>query len=86
MAAGAVPGLSGKVALVTGAGAKGGNGHAIALALAWAGADLLVSDTDLAGVEQTVREVEALDRRCVHCLADNGRHEGSAVRTLFRTL
>ena len=33
--------LSGRVALVTGGGANGGNGHAIALGLARYGADLL---------------------------------------------
>ena len=39
-------GLEGRVALVTGGGASGGIGHAVALALAHAGADVLVSDID----------------------------------------
>src|SRR5579883_2603724 len=64
--------LSGKVALVTGAGANGGNGHAIALALAEAGARLVVSDIDAAGARETAREIRPLDRPvlAVHC--DNG--------------
>jgi NAD(P)-dependent dehydrogenase (short-subunit alcohol dehydrogenase family) len=57
--------LSGRVALVTGAGANGGNGHAIALGLAACGADVFASDVDLPGAEQTAREVEALGRRAV---------------------
>jgi NAD(P)-dependent dehydrogenase (short-subunit alcohol dehydrogenase family) len=64
--------LSGRVAVVTGAGANGGNGHAIALGLAAHGADLFITDIDEAGLIQTAREVEALGRRCVWCRADNG--------------
>ncbi|HZQ99493.1 MAG TPA: SDR family oxidoreductase [Chloroflexota bacterium] len=76
--------LSGKVALVTGAGANGGNGHAIALALAEHGADLLVSDVDLPGALQTKREVEALGRRCVATSTDNG--DPDQIRGMFATL
>jgi len=65
--------LSGRVALVTGGGANGGNGHAAAVALARYGADLLICDVDVAGAEQTAREVEALGRRCVWCRADVGQ-------------
>src|SRR5512146_277421 len=64
---------SGRVALVTGAGANGGNGHAIAVGLAACGADVLVSDVDLPGAEQTAREVEALGRRAVACRCDVGQ-------------
>lgn len=54
--------LTGKVALVTGAGR--GIGRGVALALAAAGADVAVNDYgDLAGAEQTVREIEQLGRR-----------------------
>jgi SDR family mycofactocin-dependent oxidoreductase len=72
--------LTGKVALVTG-GARG-QGRAHAVALARAGADVVVSDVAeaVAGVEypsatsedlaETVRIVEALDRRCVAVKAD----------------
>ena len=65
--------LTGRVALVTGGGANGGNGHAIALGLARYGADLLVTDVDEAGAEQTAAEVQALGRRCVWVWADSGR-------------
>ncbi|MCC6626348.1 MAG: SDR family oxidoreductase [Chloroflexi bacterium] len=64
--------LAGRVAVVTGAGANGGNGHATALALAGCGADVLVSDIDDAGVEQTVAEVRALGRRGFGCHCDAG--------------
>ena len=64
--------LTGRVALVTGAGANGGNGHAAALALAEHGADLLICDVDAPGAEQTAREVEALGRRCAWLRADVG--------------
>ena len=64
--------LTGRVALVTGGGANGGNGHAIALELARAGADIFVTDRDLPGAEATAREVEALGRRAVPFMCDNG--------------
>ena len=71
--------LSGRVALVTGGGANGGNGHAIALGLARYGADLLVTDADEAGARQTAAEVRALGRRCEWVRADNGRPEEIAA-------
>ncbi len=55
--------LSGRTALVTGGGANGGIGHASALALAEAGADVFVCDKDEAGAQQTAAEVVALGRR-----------------------
>lgn len=73
-------GLDGKVAIITG-GARG-QGRAHAVTLARAGADIVVCDAvtridevdyDLptpADLEQTVREVEALDRRCLALRAD----------------
>jgi NAD(P)-dependent dehydrogenase (short-subunit alcohol dehydrogenase family) len=67
--------LTGRVALVTGGGANGGNGHAIALALAQAGADLFVTDLDEAGAEETAREIRALGRRAVACRCDNAQPE-----------
>jgi NAD(P)-dependent dehydrogenase (short-subunit alcohol dehydrogenase family) len=64
--------LTGRVALVTGAGANGGNGHAIALGLAACGADVFVSDIDDAGWRQTLAEIEALGRRAAGCHCDVG--------------
>ena len=61
--------LTGKVAVVTGAGANGGIGHAIAVGFARNGADVAVSDIDDDGVMQTGEEIEALGRRVLvrHC-------------------
>src|SRR5205823_5837596 len=64
--------LSGRVAIVTGAGANGGNGHATAVAMAQCGADVFVTDVDVAGLEQTVHEVNALGRRAAAIRCDNG--------------
>lgn len=61
--------LSNQVAVVTGAGANGGIGHAIAIGLARHGADVLVADIDDKGAEKTAQEIQALGRRgiAVHC-------------------
>ena len=66
-------GLEGRVALVTGGGANGGIGHAVAVALAHAGADVLVSDIDGTGAAETAREVQALGRRAASVPADLGQ-------------
>jgi NAD(P)-dependent dehydrogenase (short-subunit alcohol dehydrogenase family) len=76
--------LAGRVAVVTGAGANGGNGHATALAMAACGADVLVSDIDDAGVEQTVAEVRALGRRCFGCHCDVG--DADQIDAMFALL
>jgi NAD(P)-dependent dehydrogenase (short-subunit alcohol dehydrogenase family) len=60
--------LSGKVALVTGAGQ--GNGRAIALGLAAAGADVAVNDLRSESVDRVVEEVGALGRRAAGVIAD----------------
>lgn len=65
--------LRGKVALVTGAGANGGLGHAMAVGLAEAGADVAVSDIDAQGAATTGREIEALGRRTAVIICDNAR-------------
>ncbi len=64
--------LSGRVALVTGGGANGGIGRAIAVALARAGADVCIDDLDGEGARGTAREVEALGRRAGAIRCDHG--------------
>jgi len=61
--------LSGKVAVITGAGANGGIGHAIAIGFAQAGADIVVADIDEPGAQATAQEIQALGRKtiAVHC-------------------
>lgn len=67
--------LTGRIAMVTGAGANGGNGHAIALALARCGADVFASDIDEAGAAATAHEIQALGRRSLSQRCDIGRPE-----------
>lgn len=57
--------LTGRVALVTGSGAAGGIGHAIAVAFATYGADVFVVDRDATGAEQTAAEIRELGRKSV---------------------
>ena len=61
--------LSGKVAVVTGSGANGGLGHALAVGFAQHRADVVVSDIDDEGTDVTVQEIEDLGRSTmgVHC-------------------
>ena len=66
-------GLEDRVAIVTGGGANGGIGHAVALALAQAGAHVLVSDVDAEGAAETAREIRRLDRQSLGLRADLGQ-------------
>jgi NAD(P)-dependent dehydrogenase (short-subunit alcohol dehydrogenase family) len=76
--------LGGKVAVVTGAGANGGIGHAIALGLARHGADILVSDIDEPGAAATAAEVRALGRRAETAVCDIS--DPAQVAALFAAL
>ena len=60
--------LNGKVAVVTGG--LRGLGHAIAVALAEEGADLLIAGLSMERAAQTEHEIRALGRRCVTVQAD----------------
>lgn len=72
--------LTGKVALVTGAGGKYGIGRAIATRLAQEGADVAVNDMtehpyaadqpDWHGLPAVVREIEAMGQRAISVVAD----------------
>lgn len=62
--------LTNRVAVITGAGANGGIGHAIAVGLAQYGADVVAADIDLAGAETTAREIASLGRRSLAVSCD----------------
>ena len=81
--------LSGKVALVTGAGGEHGFGRAIAMRLAQEGADIIVNDivqnpyanrsATWLGLDTVVQEIELLGRRALSVIADisdSGQVEG----------
>ncbi len=64
-------GLAGKVALVTGS--SQGLGRTMALALARAGADVIINGRDAAKLAPVVAEIEALGRRATGLAADLGK-------------
>jgi 3-oxoacyl-[acyl-carrier protein] reductase len=74
--------LKGKVAVVTGG--LRGIGHAIAVAMAQEGADLLIAGRSMERAAQTEQEIRALGRRCVVVQADVADEEavkGMIART-----
>jgi NAD(P)-dependent dehydrogenase (short-subunit alcohol dehydrogenase family) len=93
-----MPDLTGKIALVTGAGGFQGIGRAIALRLARDGADVAVNDlspgpaaksppaseTAWGGLDAVVEEIRALGRRSRALFADVS--DSAAVESMFREL
>ena len=65
--------LTGRVALVTGSGANGGIGHACALGLARAGADVVTNSRGEAHCQETAEEIRALGRRSIAIAGDIGK-------------
>ena len=73
--------LTGKIAVVTGAGANGGIGHALALGFAHYGADIVVADIDKQGAGITGEEIESIGRRTLVATVDVSDEE--QVEDLF---
>lgn len=73
--------LTGQVAIVTGAGANGGLGHAMAVGLARHGADVAVPDIDEEGSKITAQEIVALGRKSLAMRCDVSKPE--EVERLF---
>jgi NAD(P)-dependent dehydrogenase (short-subunit alcohol dehydrogenase family) len=76
--------LAGRTALVTGAGANGGIGHAIALGYARAGARLVIADCDAAGLAQTAAEIGCLGEAPLAIDCDIG--DPLQIAAMFETL
>ena len=74
--------LSGRVAVVSGA--ASGMGRAMSLALAEAGADLMLADINLEGAEKTASEIEAIGRRAVPVNCNVSRPD--EIRAMFAQL
>jgi NAD(P)-dependent dehydrogenase (short-subunit alcohol dehydrogenase family) len=74
--------LAGRVALVSGA--AQGMGRAMALALAEAGADLMLADLNTAGVEKTAESITRLGRRAIPITCDVSKPE--QIKTMFGRL
>ena len=70
--------LTGKIAVITGAGGEHGIGHAIAVRLAQEGADIIVNDltrnpknsSSWTGLTDVVKEIQTLGRRALGIEAD----------------
>jgi NAD(P)-dependent dehydrogenase (short-subunit alcohol dehydrogenase family) len=65
--------MTGKTALVTGAG--GGLGQAVALSLATAGANVCIVDVKEDGLAETARQIEAMGRKALVLATDLGQAE-----------
>lgn len=73
--------LTGRLAVVTGASANGGVGHALAVAFAQHGADVVAADIDEDGAKVTAKEVQALGRQSLAIYCDISKPED--VERLF---
>ena len=71
--------LTGRTAVVTGGGANGGNGHAIAIAFAKHGANVFIGDIDEAGASETAKQIAALGRKSGSRACDNGEPDDIAA-------
>ena len=74
--------LSGRVALVSGA--ASGMGRAMSIALAEAGADLMLADRHIAGAENTAGVIQVLGRRAIAVNCDVSEPE--QIRRMFAQL
>ncbi len=74
--------LSGRVALVSGA--ARGMGRAMSLALAEAGADLMLVDRNTEGMEQTAHEITQLGRRAIPVTCDMA--DVDQIRAMYELL
>jgi 2-hydroxycyclohexanecarboxyl-CoA dehydrogenase len=68
-------GLTGKVAIVTGAGSQIGFGKAISLSLAREGCYVVASDIDLEGAKKTALEIETAGQRAIALKTDITRYQ-----------
>ncbi len=76
--------LEGKIALVTGAGANGGIGHALAIGFAHAGARVAIADCDVQGLAQTASEIGQMGQNPLAILCDISNP--TQVTEMFATL
>lgn len=76
--------LKGKLAVVTGASRKRGNGRAIALTLAEEGADVACADVEMEGTESIAAEIKAMGRKAVAVKVD--QTDPSQVKAAVATI
>jgi NAD(P)-dependent dehydrogenase (short-subunit alcohol dehydrogenase family) len=76
-------GLTGKVALITGAGSQIGFGHATAVTMAKEGVDIIVNDINLPEAEKTAAEIRSLGRKAIAVKADVGN--SAQVKDMVKT-
>jgi len=79
-------GFEGKVALITGTGSQIGIGKAVAILLAKEGCDIISTDIDIEGAQQTADEVKSLGRKAIAVKADVASKEevGEMVKAALK--